>query len=831
MTVPHAHWYRVQLGDGHSILACTKLVSGGSMEPFGVKETGPIGVGNQVLVAYAANGRKAFGYILGVLPRSLEYQQLLFMDLFQPGGNSGAFADEAYTGMLTGNAYAGGVRNFGDGRAVDSGAGGEYGWQAPGGPRMRLDDWQAVLAASDSCGLWANVWDENLRLTSRNFQVWTSGSELTVRDDEGEWVAEAGETPYPWESYGLYDRIAFPHNQTGVEDVEQFNNYGLAKIDDGAKKIDPFWRLRTYRGYVGQGIHAIVAAPPIGASGIRKTDDDQKDVGLMELHADMTGRVTLRAARGVGIYKDVSILVPRRKFPVEDRKNGDNFENYRAAGVYGGGPEHKIQMPKDAEDEHPAWKIAAAQMDLWSSQINDVNLVGFHRHEKDFVTKPADEAAIADPPPPIDFGQLKQGSLRHEKVSQEIKIDDRFKDLEYFLGRAMIDIQPNGNIVIGDPLGAHIKLAGGDLTLSGPRIFIQSGENINLWAGRDCNVRAKGSLDFSTTEHDIRLRAYKNMQLLAQTGGALLESQAESPRQNFEEPGEDVQSSGVLLRSRGGPVAAWAGQIYLRTGSEDGSIQKGPIVLDAAKGQADITTTSRTFQRFAQNGQGYIDAFRNGENVVSSNAFTGLSSILQGALKIGGNTEIGGPLMVEGGIAVVGGHIATEQAENSNYLVAPLKDDDLKQAQSQIREIGKKVKEFVDKVQKLYQTEFKNQLYQGPEGLGSDELIKAATFSFRTAEQYGSMNFRLPEAHFQQMLRTGEATGGASWEERPVRWNNQNLYPFPGREAFEGETLLVYEHKLYDPAKQQPKTRPYEDATLAEWTKKSLKSDYQVIAR
>jgi hypothetical protein len=827
---PHAHWYRVQLAGGHSYMVCTKVATGGSLEPYGVKEAGPLGVGNLVLVAYSPTGPSR-GHILGIVPKISDVEQLIYSDLMQPGSNAGANREEAYTGMLTGNKEAGGVRNYGCGRASDVGAGGEWGWQASSGVRIRLDESQAVLAAGESCGLWANTLDDYLRLVGHNLDIMTAGSESILRDDEGEWLAEFGESPYLWEALGLYDQRAFPAEMTSVDDLETFLRFGLAKLQDPA--IQAFWRLRAYRGYVGQGVHGLIVAPPIGSSGVRLATDSEPDVGLLEVHADMTGRLTVRAARGVGLYKDVCIAVPRRKAKLENKVAGDNPENYRAAGVYGSGPDHDIQMPVDPDGTQKSWKHAAAQPDLFASQVNDVNLKGFAKHEQDFTTPEADETAIGQASRPINFSDLADGTIEPEEVETPIKVDDRFKDLKYFLGRAQIDILPDGSIVIGNPMGANIRLSDGDLFLNAPRIWIQSGENVNLWAGKDLNVRARGSVDVSTTEHDIRLRAFKNIQIMAQQGGVLIESQSDSSTQDFQNPGEEVQSSGVLLRSKTGPVLAWAGQVYLRTGSDDGSIRNGPIIIDAAKGRADIITHSSTFQRFAELGQGYIDGFMNGGEVDSANAFTGQSNVLFGGLSVQGFVSVGDSLLVEGNIAVVGGHIATEQAEAASGFVASLKDDSLRQATEAIRKIGEQIQQAVDIINQAYDAELTNNVYQGPNGIGSDEFIKVATFSFRddSGKQYGSENFRIPETRYQQMLGNGEATGGRSWEEQPVRWNNQDLYPFPGREAFEGETLLTYRYTMFEGSTGNPKARPYDSAELGSWEKKSLNSDYLVIAR
>jgi hypothetical protein len=70
--------------------------------------------------------------------------------------------------------------------------------------------------------------------------------------------------------------------------------------------------------------------------------------------------------------------------------------------------------------------------------------------------------------------------------------------------------------------------------------------------------------------------------------------------------------------------------------------------------------------------------------------------------------------------------------------------------------------------------------------LGNGALHRDIGFSFRDPAgipiQYRAINYSYPETWWQQLIRTGRATGGKAWVENPVVYQSSQTYPFPGRD-------------------------------------------------
>ena len=141
-----------------------------------------------------------------------------------------------------------------------------------------------------------------------------------------------------------------------------------------------------------------------------------------------------------------------------------------------------------------------------------------------------------------------------------------------------------------------------------------------------------------------------------------------------------------------------------------------------------------------------------------------------------------------GSVLVGGEHIFT--SANSEF-VGPLKDQALRDTLKAIKDeratvdLGRVIGKDV------YKNVFADDLYKSKEGLGDDQFQAGLVFSFRdTPTQYNTENFAMLEPRWMRLARE-QGASLQDWKEDPVIHPKKGkLYPYPGRAALEGETLL-----------------------------------------
>ena len=102
-------------------------------------------------------------------------------------------------------------------------------------------------------------------------------------------------------------------------------------------------------------------------------------------------------------------------------------------------------------------------------------------------------------------------------------------------------------------------------------VWIQPGRNVNIIAADDCIIKVHRSVDITSTKNDVRIKAERNLQILAgndqsEGGGVVIESRAPAAKYDFAKDGEDVKHSGILLIAPDSDIACWGKSVYLRTG-------------------------------------------------------------------------------------------------------------------------------------------------------------------------------------------------------------------------------------------------------------------------
>jgi hypothetical protein len=859
-----AHCYKVHVEKGRAPV----LAYLGSQSPFGVtggRSINTLSPGTRVLVNLHEGS--SYGTIICTLPLRTTSAHRGLSD--QITSASRTRVDEGHKRPLkmVGNSK---IVDWSAGRPFDGIGAGEVGYISATGIRMTLDDFMLAVAVNEYCGLWAFYHDSLCRLVGYNLQIWSSNYEHESFEDEGECLDLEHFAIYPWEAKGVFNPYDDPRTELSPE-VTQGGAPWYSKYEPKSDRQQPFHRVKHIRGYLGQGGRSTVIAPPPlsppevwqykpgdtgeplsayttnkTSSGNPKQDPAYQEMAPVGLHADtcgLGGSRTIQVAKRFTVTK--RLLIPdatRRKRP--DSGDGDTQKNYRASGESGSGPEHKITDSIKTTGDKPQLQRAAAVLDMHAYLCNYSGLHPFHYHELDYKTWEEQELtyAGADQLPP-SFSNLKGSMYLDAPTPKKINIDHRLGAQDFYENESYITLLEDGGISIGDGFGAEIRLTGGSATISAPGdVWLKSGRNVQLWAGRDLIGRAKDNVDLSATEKTVRLKAEKDVMIVAgngNEGGILLDCRATSPIYDFTQIGDDVKFGGIVMRAPHSEVVMLAQQIYGRTAEIDGG-SAGDITFDANKGKRNIVNVCANAYTFVASGVYHF--FGQDGEIEEANEFTKDFALICAPTGVNGSIYVVGSILNKGWIYTAEGHIATEFAEQYNYFVLPLQEpglSDVKEALSQIESLAENDLPAIG--QDTYDYNPK-ELWYAEQRPGNDRIIDTIEFSFRTVPQYKSEDFALFEDRWQQMSRLSGQSVDA-WTEKPVKTQvDPETYPYPGKEKYQGSVYFEQDLELYkmdgegfrslqratkhEPLATEPK---YLDPTYATPVAKVLNGNYPII--
>ncbi len=827
-SLPYVNWYLIQLDDARGNKPGFKLTVDSGVNPIGVRESSPLPPNSQVLVFESP--ATAYCGIIGVIPSMLTDSNMVNPDWISQGSNTGFRKEKYYWDLLQVLQKEGGINDFSDNRPNDSTSCAEWGRFSELGLGIYLDSFMTFIRTDEETGFYAFYHDQLARICGHNLDVRSSGHEIVARDDQGEFHYMHGDTPYPWESLGAYAYGETPFRETDDHDV-MFKALE-AKLEPQHDDQQAFYRYREWGGYMGQGRMREVLVPP-KESGLQRYQDRDAASGVFREQISLTGHASWQAAKGFDLIKRSLIPVAKQvKLPESaEEDNADNETNYRSAGQegLGAGREHKIK-DMTSEGELPALMSAVGMQDHHAVVCNWYGLHPFAYHEKDYYLPEQSEVPqLTAIQRPLDFSSLKSNGWMDRPEPKQIKVDHRYGEVDYYENTAGIRVTDDGAVVIFDGYGGEIRLAGGNIQISCPgNVFLQPGRSLVALAGDDAIIRAQQSVDVTAGKKDLRLFARKNMQLLAKDGGVLVETQSSGTDQQYDgKIGEDVTSSAIVLKAGKSGVVTWSKDLYLRTGSQDGEIQSGDIVLDADKGQANIRSLSRKFERYSE--ESYLDHFGT-DSIRATNAYLeSRTALCSGLETLGRITSTEGGVF-GGTLLVAGGHIATEQAASMSLpVVFPLQDEALAQVLDALQFVDLTAQSFNDMGNTDYQQVTRNYYESNKPGNGT--VQKQTAFSLRNEKQYGTEGFKLPETRWQHLAR--ESGGGTAWDEEPIDYQSTQLMPYPGKDIWEGDSMLTMTPKYFKPSDGLDEERgtgeQYEDPSYAEWKPLPLKTGYLTI--
>lgn len=819
---PYAHWYRVQLDVGGVDIPCTSLTET-SVQPFSVKSASPIAVGSQVLVCYTPGD--TFGLILGCVPKIVTENSQVYSDWISQGSNGGCRRERYYTQFPDLFEDSGRLIDFSDGRPVDATAVGEWARLNDLGCGFFLGPFMLFMRVDELCGLYLHYLDRVLSLRAYNYDFLSAVSEAKIRNDNGEGLHYAGYTPYPWEALGLLLPTATAHRVTSPEDVHYRSPYGT--IEPLHDDQQPVFRLEEFRGYLGQGYMRQLQLPR--ASGEVGRESDQKSgLGVFREQLSLDGSWSVSSAHSIGITKRLLIPIAKRIAAPEDA-TGDDLTSqessetsegaYRFAGIYGEGSPHQVRDALPPPGDLPqVWSVAAV-LDAMAYTNNWKGMHPFHYHERDFHTPQEDESEFPSLQQPPRFSDLQHEQWLPSPPAIEQQVDHRHS-ASYHATQSGLFLLPDGGVVIRDGYGSEIRMAGGNVEITAPGdVFIRSGRSVIQYAGDDAVIRARNSVDITATDHDVRLKAERNLECLAGNGGKpgrlLLDCQSAGPQHDVVgKQGEDVEQTGIILKAANSEVSALASDIYLRTGG-GGGLGGGQITLDAGQGRGVFQTVSNFVVHNITNAMSLAIP---GGNTSAAYQFGRSATVLPNSLIVNGNATVKGPIQAKGHIVAVDGDVGGLKANDPGYAQSLQAFSSLESDLARSRE----------QLNSFYREQVRNRWY-GNGRLGSDRVVENTMFAPRNDEQLRTVNFKLVEAYWQQLAGAHPNV----WRENPIRYQGLAMMPHPGLKKWQtDQAFLRVKLKLHDVLSGRDRARgeAYESPETGEWIQQKAEQNYAVTS-
>lgn len=849
LALPYIHCYKVQLNGRQGTCIATAVARESHM-PLGVRAGEVIPPNSTVLVWKPNTG--TMSYILATIPNPTMHDDFNASDHIQQGGNSGPKKVEAYRNIPKAAQNAHGWVPQSSGRPMD-GLIGEYSRMSETGIGLLIDSFQAYLRVNEVCGLWLNYFDNYAKLAALSLNVMSYCEHNMQQYDEGELFSMKGYVTYPWEATGMYadgEKFSKTNGSEEVQLAKQFP-FALEDIEDHAQT--PVYRLTDYTGYLGQGFNRTLMKPA-KESGKRLLTDTDKDVGLFQELLALDGGYSIRSAKQITIAKYPLIPNPRRKRQVEDAKGDDlSVENdYRFSGKFGKGDFHKVYEWQDEASELRNLMRPAGVQDLMAHHYNWKSTHPFEYHTKDYAYPEEKEGRISA----IKFYRGNFGAAYVEVApTAQLRIDERYGDVNYYNTASFFSLTEDGSIVIGDGYGSQITMTGGQIRLeAGGDVMLMSGSRV-VTLGKEAIIRAKNSVDISSSDKDVRLKAERNLQILGANGGkggVLIESKGKGTAQEYDQKiGEEVNASGIVLLSRGGNVSTLTKTVYIRSGIDEGNAESsGNIIIDCANGRSGLVSYAQSHAFFNSQGLGIWHQPVGQDNInITKSHFFGPSF-----------AKINGPTVMSKAVVICeNGSLGVDRdifAKGNIFALKAMACKDAIVGDSSKNKIPEDVNNFIDEYRKFaegyteygipfFENFYTNFIWQEKQPGNTDLLNDQIGFSYRDKSSQGSTvydyqagKFFLLETRWQQLERTGLVSGGGeTWTEKPVEYQGNELYPWPGKQNWvDRAALLQYENQggflLFDTggfAKSRKDTREdYEEPKFSDWKKDPCDSTYKL---
>lgn len=703
-------------------------------------------------------------YILGALPDLLPADAdaaVPFLDM--PGGSVGSGAD--VTSQVFDKASMD-SRTAQEGLPLDALAG-EAGVVSPLGVGTINSVFYAALSAGATAEVSVHFMDQLLRTWGYNRDDLTSLSRHVLRNDGGKAFDVAGWAKYPTEALGtLTDgQPAFKVREQALDDPELLGKYGPA-----APNQQPFFRLQRHRGLLGDLERTTVAIPAPGVE-IRTAEKTVQELGVLEQHIGADGSYSLLSGHSIILGKLVVSPLPHQLAGPDDTAGdtselkpvkieswstdgqGDNGVTLLDRVLHAARVAGRAQYKNQAKD----WYVPAEKEVL--------DLFGLRT-----VTATAEELEAAHAAP-----------WTYTPTAGEVPVCLLDGNAKYTGRAAFIAILENGDVVLENGAGAQIAMCGSTVRITAPEDIVQqTGNDMIALVGGHSSLRARGNVELSSAQKNVRIKAEKNIHTLAGnggTGGIVLESRSTGSAFNYDgKSGDGVDSSGVVVRCPNSGFAAWAPNIYMGVHQ----------LADTPAGSLTLVSDNNAYS-----------ASKNFEQIVESAWFVNIKDTEStlcygesGMFVSGGNIVVsGGGLIAPDGDVICSGTVAGKQMVHpgtSPQQVLP--------GGPKMREALTDIKKQVDDVTSS-RAEAAASITEQMESsqLQAKDSRKNVGFSFRNDREYTDVI--IPQARWQQYL----GSHGEQWVEPPVLSpGGETTFPYPGGQWESSIFLTLQAGSTYD---------------------------------
>lgn len=784
----HAGSYLVRLPAGRLVNA-SDLNSVGCV-PLGARPASSYPIKSRVIVVQIPGVDQYV--IIGSVGKSIGDPNLVLPDSIVLRSQVGLFQDPLHFSVFSNPKSD--LGNFSAGRPADV-LPGDWGVATDLGMMVFLGRMMATIKASDGAKVEAFWGDDLLRLVGYNYELFTAGAEDRRINDEGEYNEFYRCGMFPWEGLGIAKM------GTAVQMAD-----GRLKPDSGKAKYEPLvddqlivQRYLKMGGYIGDIQREFVCSPPANLQ--RETYSAQtKYAGLLDIVKSSNGAFAVRSAKEIILEKYSLIAVPKELIAPEDPL-GDNIANYKAGDLQGGGTQYQLPEFIWGADDNAG--IRSAQ--LFEEQaylLGKYCYAAVTGHTKDWFVP--EEGELTEPVSSTVYDKnIKIGFqfLAPLPGFGELIIDQRpGHSVRYYKSRSCIQQLDDGSIVIEDGYGSQIMMKGGSIFFSCVGdVWAQPGRNFIAWAPHDAILRAGNCADISASKHDVRIKAERNVQVLAGNdqsgiGGVLIESRSNQPSSaaDFAQTGQQVEGHGITLKAGKSSIQAFGQTVYIgrnQTTAGDLIIDGGDLGTTYIRGQSILSKASQILSLMIETTKGTT------QQAIAINPAGALVSC---PMEIGGTviiaptgTKTNADLYVGGNISANGGIVAKDSViTNASFgarqgapYVGKLPNDIPIPDPSQFTAvIEAEVTELATRVARVNEAAVDS----AATSPGNDDFQKAVGYSCRSTIQdikLDSSTFILFEARWQQMLR--KAGQQVTWDEPTVMAPNGEVgRPHPGQDGW-----------------------------------------------
>jgi hypothetical protein len=287
--------------------------------------------------------------------------------------------------------------------------------------------------------------------------------------------------------------------------------------------------------------------PDPDESSVRVQGEGQpKEEGVFRETTDPSGQHRVSAAGMLVLERTGRIPVPvRRAYPTDK--------------------DHDVESPEVLEPfEHNDDDPGNRQLELFDRQAYDLK------------NQYARAEGLGTYEPDYDVPEEEELKPLQDKYDPKMDGNETVKLTKFDKRRAGVYLGEDGSVIIRDAWGSEIVMLGGNIQLScAGNVMTMPGQSALTIAGDDIVQKAQNSVDIHASEHDIRLSAARNMEIIGGAdekkyqGGVIIESRGKSvgPSQNCNY-GEDARLSGITFKSKNQSIVLDGKHVNVRAGKD-----------------------------------------------------------------------------------------------------------------------------------------------------------------------------------------------------------------------------------------------------------------------